>query len=43
LSTPRSELQALVVSCQLTNTILKETEEVVSVSEIVFWVDSTAD
>jgi hypothetical protein len=42
LSTPRSELQALVVSCRLTKTILKETEEVVNVGKIVFWVDSTA-
>jgi hypothetical protein len=42
LSTPRSELQALVVSCRLTKTILKETEEVINVGKIVFWVDSTA-
>jgi hypothetical protein len=42
LSTPRSELQALVVSCRLTKTILKETEEVVSVGKIVFWMASTA-
>jgi hypothetical protein len=42
LSTPRSELQALVVSCRLTKTILKETEEVVNIGKIVFWVDSTA-
>jgi hypothetical protein len=42
LSTRRSELQALVVICRLTKTILKETEEVVNVGKIVFWVDSTA-
>ncbi len=42
LSTPRSELQALVISCRLTKTILKETEEVVNVGKIVFSVDSTA-
>ncbi len=42
LSTPRSKLQALVVSCCLAKTILKKTEEVVNVGKIVFWVDSTA-
>ncbi len=42
LSTPRSELQALVVSCRLAKTILKETEDVVNVGKVVFWVDSTA-
>jgi hypothetical protein len=42
LSTPRSELQALVVSCRLAKTILKETEDAVNVGKIVFWVDSTA-
>jgi hypothetical protein len=41
-SIPRSELQALVVSCRLVKTILKETEEVVAVGNVVFWVDSTA-
>ncbi len=42
MSTPRIELQALVVSCCLAKTILKETEDVVNVGKIVFWVDSTA-
>ncbi len=42
VSTLRSELQALVVSCRLKKTILKETEEVVNVGKIVFWVDSTS-
>jgi hypothetical protein len=41
-SIPRSELQALVVSCRLVKTILKETEGVVAVGKVVFWVDSTA-
>ncbi len=35
-------MQALVVSCRLTKTILKETEDVINVSKIVFWVESTA-
>ncbi len=42
LSSPRSKLQALLISCRLTKTILKETEEVVNVGKIVFSVDSTA-
>jgi hypothetical protein len=41
-SIPRSELQALVVSCCLVKTILKETEGVIAVGKVVFWVDSTA-
>jgi hypothetical protein len=41
-SIPRSELQALVVSCRLAKTILKETEGVVAFGKVVFWVDSTA-
>jgi hypothetical protein len=41
-SIPRSELQALVVSCRLAKTILKETEGVVAVGKVVFCVDSTA-
>jgi hypothetical protein len=41
-SIPCSELQALVVSCCLAKTILKETEGVVAVGKVVFWVDSTA-
>ncbi len=41
-SIPRSELQALVVSCRLAKTILKETEVVVAVGKVVFWVESTA-
>jgi hypothetical protein len=41
-SIPRSKLQALVVSCRLAKTILKETEGVVAVGKVVFWVDSTA-
>ncbi len=41
-SIPRSELQALVVSCHLAKTILKETEGVFAVGKVVFWVDSTA-
>jgi hypothetical protein len=42
LSIPRSELQALVISCRLAKTILKEMEGVVAVGKVVFWVDSTA-
>jgi hypothetical protein len=42
LSTPRSKLQALVVSCRLVKTIVKETAGVVNVGKFVFWVDSTA-
>ncbi len=38
----RSKLQALIVSCPLAKTILEETEGVVAVSKVVFWVDSTA-
>jgi hypothetical protein len=41
-STPRSELQALVVSCRLVKTIVEETAGVVNIGKIVFWVDSTA-
>jgi hypothetical protein len=41
-SIPRSELQALVFSCRLAKTILKETEGVVDVGKVVFWFDSTA-
>jgi hypothetical protein len=41
-SIPRSELQALVVSCRLAKAILKETEGVVSVRKVVFWVDRIA-
>ncbi len=38
----RSELQALIVSCRLAKTILKETEGVIAVGKVVFWVNSTA-
>jgi hypothetical protein len=41
-SIPRSELQALVLSCRLVKTIVKETESVINIGKIVFWVDSTA-
>ncbi len=41
-STPRSELQALVVSCRLVKTIVRETAGVLNIGEIFFWVDSTA-
>ncbi len=37
-SIPRSELQALVISCRLAKTILKEREGVVAVGKVVFWV-----
>jgi hypothetical protein len=36
------ELQALVFSCRLAKTILKEAEGVIAVRKVVFWVDSTA-
>jgi hypothetical protein len=35
-------LQALLVSCRLAKTILKETEGVVAVGKVVFWVNRTA-
>jgi hypothetical protein len=41
-SIPRRELQALVVSCRLAKTILKDTDGVIAVGKVVFWVDSTA-
>jgi hypothetical protein len=41
-SIPCSELQALVISCRLAKTILKETEGVVAVGKVVFLVDSSA-
>jgi hypothetical protein len=40
-SIPRSDLHALIVSCGLAKTILKETEGVVAVGKVVIWVDST--
>jgi hypothetical protein len=41
-SIPRSKLQVLVVNCRLVKRILKETEGVVAIGKVVFWVDSTA-